>query len=245
MFERFTKIKDALSLYANDNKIESIFPEEWRVIECCLELLKPFEEATHEMSSSQALISSVIPIIQMHLKKLDDYLAKTSETDPIRLAASNLKTQFSSLEDNNLFAIATYLDPRYKHKFFKPVTEEKIKDAILKIVNDPVSTGSPESSPSWETSKRRRLEDALDPEPGISDLDENPLNWWKVNQSELKILSEIARRFLSSPPASVPSEQLFSGAGLIYDPLRKRLEPEKAAKLLFIKYNSPIFKFDY
>ncbi|XP_033224826.1 zinc finger BED domain-containing protein 4-like [Belonocnema kinseyi] len=58
MFERFTKIKDALSLYANDNKMESTFPEKWRVIECCLELLKPFEEATHEMSSSQALISS-------------------------------------------------------------------------------------------------------------------------------------------------------------------------------------------
>ncbi|GBP12577.1 hypothetical protein EVAR_10241_1 [Eumeta japonica] len=36
---------------------------------------------------------------------------------------------------------------------------------------------------------------------------------------------------------SVASEQLFSGAGLIYDPLRNRLEGNKASKLLFIKYN--------
>ncbi|GBP16739.1 Zinc finger BED domain-containing protein 4 [Eumeta japonica] len=131
MFERFFKIKDALSLYANDNNIESVLPEEWKIIECCLEVFKPFEKATHETSSSQTLISSLIPIIQMLLKKLDDYLTKPRENDAIRLAVSNLKSQFStkfsSLEDNNLYAISTYLDPRYKCKFFKPVTEEKNK----------------------------------------------------------------------------------------------------------------------
>ncbi|XP_072929650.1 zinc finger BED domain-containing protein 4-like [Epargyreus clarus] len=297
MFERFLKIKDALSLYANDNNIDSILPEEWKIIECCLEVLKPFEEATREMSSSQALISSVIPIIQMLLKKLDDYLIKPRESDAIRLAVSNLKSQFSakfsSLEDNNLYAISTYLDPRYKYKFFKPVTEEKIKDEIMKMVNNPVVTDS-NMSPA-EKIKRMKMGDSLVPEPGTSstgkktcltrdlammlvsssedegegepdtsspdallrkelvmyrskkrlDLDENPLNWWKVNRCEFKILSKIACRYLSPPPASVPSEQLFSGAGLIYNPLRNRLEAEKAAILLFIKYNSPIFKFNY
>lgn len=38
-------------------------------------------------------------------------------------------------------------------------------------------------------------------------------------------------------PTKVASGQLFSGAGLIYDPLRNRLDGDKAAKLLFIKYN--------
>ncbi|GBP64434.1 hypothetical protein EVAR_19886_1 [Eumeta japonica] len=54
------------------------------------------------------------------------------------------------------------------------------------------------------------------------DLDENPLNWWKVNRCEFKILSKLACRYLSPPPANVPSEQLFSGAGLIYNSLRNR-----------------------
>ncbi|GBP72354.1 Zinc finger BED domain-containing protein 4 [Eumeta japonica] len=276
MFERFLKIKDALSLYPNDNNIESILPEEWKIIECCLGVLKPFEEATHEMSSSQVLISSVIPITQMLLNKLDNYLTKPRESDAIRLAVSNLKSQFSvnffSLEDNDLYAISTYLDPRYKYKFFKPVTEEKIKDEIIKMVNDPVVTDSPSMSPAEKT-KRMRMRDSLDPEPGTSstckkiclksdlavmldslsedegegepdnsspdallhkqliiyrnkkrlNLDESSLNWWKVNCCEFKILSKLACRYLSPPPASVPSEQLFSGAGLIYNPIRNRI----------------------
>ncbi|KAF9800697.1 hypothetical protein SFRURICE_015351, partial [Spodoptera frugiperda] len=96
-------------------------------------------EATRELSSSCALISSVIPIIQMLEKKVDDYLTRSQEIDPIRQAVTTLKnelsTKFSSLGESNLYTIATYLDPRYKHKFFTPVTEEKIKDDILKMIN--------------------------------------------------------------------------------------------------------------
>ena len=77
-------------------------------------------------------------------------------------------------------------------------------------------------------------------------INENSLKWWTVHREELKILSTIARRFLSPPAASsVPSEQLFSIAGLIYEPLLNRFEPEKAAILLFIKYNAHIFDFTY
>ena len=117
MFERFFKVKDALSLYINDSEINPILPEEWKIIECCLELLQPFEEATRELSNSHALISSVIPIIQMLEKKLDDYLTRPHDFDPIRLAITTLKTELSSkfstlLKNNNLYVIATYLDPR-------------------------------------------------------------------------------------------------------------------------------------
>lgn len=75
-------------------------------------------------------------------------------------------------------------------------------------------------------------------------MNENPLNWWSVHRGEFEVLSPIVRRFLSAPPGSVPSEQLFSSAGLIYEQ-RNRLEPEKAAIQLFIKYNAPIIKFNY
>lgn len=106
-------------------------PEEWKIIESFIELLRPFEEATRELSNSHALISSIIPIIQMLEKKVDDYLTRSHEFDPIRQAVTTLKselsTKFATLTDNNLYIIATYLDPRYKHKFFTSMTAEKIE----------------------------------------------------------------------------------------------------------------------
>jgi len=47
----------------------------------------------------------------------------------------------------------------------------------------------------------------------------------------------MARKFLSAPPPSVPSERLFSGVGNLYDEQRNRLSPEHAEMLLSIKYN--------
>ncbi|KAF2889247.1 hypothetical protein ILUMI_16926 [Ignelater luminosus] len=43
-------------------------------------------------------------------------------------------------------------------------------------------------------------------------INENPLKWWRVPREELKDLSPISRRFLSSLPASVPSKQLSAPA---------------------------------
>ena len=70
------------------------------------------------------------------------------------------------------------------------------------------------------------------------------MDWWKTKLKYDK-LSHLAQGYLSAPPASVPSEQLFSAVGLLYEPLRNHLMGEKAAKLLFIRYNLPLLKFDY
>ncbi|GBP19654.1 Zinc finger BED domain-containing protein 4 [Eumeta japonica] len=213
---------------------------------------------------------------------------------------AGISGKFSTLlEEENSYIIATYLDPRYKNKFFTSLTEEKIKDDILKISrNTEDILASRTISPSTERAKKMKMTDSMDTDterPGTSgtgrqsclisdlamildsssddesqktpeinspdvilkkelltfrnkkriNLNECPLKWWSVNQSEFKLLSKMERKFLSAPPASVPSEQLFSSAGLIYEPLRNRLESEKAAILLFIKYNAPIFKFNY
>ncbi|KOB68218.1 DNA-directed RNA polymerase [Operophtera brumata] len=75
-------------------------------------------------------------------------------------------------------------------------------------------------------------------------LNEDPLVCWKGNAYKYPRLLPIVRLYLSAPPSSVASEQLFSGAGLIYEEHRNRLKGEKAEKLLFIKYNLPLFNFD-
>ena len=67
-------------------------------------------------------------------------------------------------------------------------------------------------------------------------VSEDPLPWWRENK-KLKTLYSIPRPYLSCSLGSVASEQLFSGPSQIYHPLRNRLDAEKAAKLLFVKYN--------
>ena len=66
---------------------------------------------------------------------------------------------------------------------------------------------------------------------------EHSLNWWATNKLRFPILAKLARRYLSVPPTSVPSERLFSVAGDLYDEKCNRLSPEHAEELLFIKSN--------
>lgn len=46
--------------------------------------------------------------------------------------------------------------------------------------------------------------------------EEDPLLWWRCNSAQLDLLAGLPKKYLSSPASSVPSEQLFSGAGNIY-----------------------------
>jgi hypothetical protein len=56
-----------------------------------------------------------------------------------------------------------------------------------------------------------------------ADPDTDSLVWWKDNSDKYSRLSVLARRYLAVPSTSVPSERIFSAAGLIVAKLRNRL----------------------
>ena len=85
-------------------------------------------------------------------------------------------------------------------------------------------------------------------EPCIDD-ECDPLEYWKKKSESHnnieKNMSKVAIQYLTPPPTSVSVERLFSTAGDIVTAERNRLKPENAEKLLFLRENLPILKFQY
>jgi len=63
--------------------------------------------------------------------------------------------------------------------------------------------------------------------------------------SRLESIAPPARKFLSAPPPSAASEQLFSAAGQIYSDRRSSLLGENAEKFLFLACSIRLFDYKY
>ena len=71
----------------------------------------------------------------------------------------------------------------------------------------------------------------------------DPLVYWKNNKERYPALAKVAKRYLSVPPSSVPSESLFSETGIIDSNRRRRLLSDHLEMLTFIKHNLVSMKF--
>ncbi|XP_060796685.1 zinc finger BED domain-containing protein 4-like [Neoarius graeffei] len=82
-------------------------------------------------------------------------------------------------------------------------------------------------------------------EPLIDRQTGQSLEWWKQNSLRLPHLVKLARKFLSPPPSSVPSERVFSEVSHIYEKNRSRLTGEHAERLCFLHYKLQLLNWDY
>lgn len=74
-----------------------------------------------------------------------------------------------------------------------------------------------------------------------SSIHTNPLNWWRDNGNRYPNISKIAKKYLTIPATSVPSERVFSTAGDIITAERSRLSPENASILIFLSENKSLY----
>lgn len=71
----------------------------------------------------------------------------------------------------------------------------------------------------------------------VEDLQADPSDYWRRNQERFPALSKLAKKHLCTPVTSVPSERVFSDAGLVVNKLRNCLWPQNVHMLLFLKAN--------
>ena len=69
-------------------------------------------------------------------------------------------------------------------------------------------------------------------------LQDDPFIFWRNYALTYPNLYKLARKYLSIPGSTVPSERVFSTSGYIADLLRSRLTPEHVEMLVFLKCNS-------
>ena len=123
MLERFFKLKDAINKVLEMPKWEDkvqikFYNSDWELMAKLVKVLRGFKEATEMLSSSEASISQIIPIVTIIKESLlvssGDQGVKTLKKG---LGAA-LEKRFATKEFDSKFAVATLLDPRYKKNFF-------------------------------------------------------------------------------------------------------------------------------
>ena len=91
-----------------------------------------------------------------------------------------------------------------------PMQKRARKDTLLTMYTGIIEdSGSSSSSYSGD-----KLELFLS-EPLVDYKTSSPFKWWHDNKGRFPLLAQVTRRFLSATATSVPSERLFSQAGLV------------------------------
>ena len=125
-WSRFLELKEPINLILDDRhwkeKLKVKFSSyDWKVMENVVKVLQPFKEATLELSKGSSCISSSIPTVASIFHALDQipHESDTGVRDLMRRLKENLSNRLSGMEDRDVYALATLLDPRYKEVFFR------------------------------------------------------------------------------------------------------------------------------
>ena len=156
--------------------------------------------------------------------------------------------------------IVTFLDPRFKHFNWATNGErDKAKQLVktlydeLKVNLRDVEDRNPEDNNDNDffqdlegnyTQTNMEEGDEVSRYVMLRDIrvKEDPLVWWLNNRDNFPTLTQLARKYLSIPATSVPSERLFSDAGNHISAKKTRLAPDLVNKILFLKRNNTHFE---
>ncbi|XP_057333515.1 E3 SUMO-protein ligase ZBED1-like [Microplitis mediator] len=227
------------------------------------ELLRPFEGVTRDVSGAKyETCGKIIPTVY---NLFEDLEALSCKSDVAKNLKNNLKCElkkrFDKIEFNAIPAIAMLLDPRFKKMYFQ---SSLAASKAISHVNDKLQSLKKSDEQRvvnneneilklrgiWKHHEKRAAESMKFveennighhfelkqylKEPPIL-INEDPIQYWNSRKSFFPSLYKIAEEYLIIPATSVPSERLFSTAGLIMTKRRNRIKPDKFQKILFLQ----------
>ena len=262
MLESFIKQRIEIStvLVMNGKSTAAINEEDVKIIEDAVTVLKPFLDVTREMSSEKyTSISKVIPIITI----LTKFLASHSSPLGAKLK-DKIDYYFKDVETERFSMLSTFLDPRFKDKSLSKEVKMKVNQEVLNYlerttelslshdeemeeVKNPAQE-KPEEASFWDEFDKEReeeksfIKDKSAIEVELSRYTESqrcerktdPLAWWKQNERNYPSVARMAKKYLSIPATSVPSERLFSKAGEIVSSRRASIKSKNVDMILFL-----------
>ncbi|XP_050528032.1 E3 SUMO-protein ligase ZBED1-like [Daktulosphaira vitifoliae] len=121
MLKRIVFMKDAVisTLAVLQTDIEVLTPVEWDVADKAIDVLQIFNEVTIEVSSEKTVsISKLIVLVSSMSLTMETYVNNIhlpNEVHQMAISLNNqLRKRFSDIEENELIAQASILDPRFK-----------------------------------------------------------------------------------------------------------------------------------
>ena len=155
--------KAVIAYWAEHDLPAALTKHQWELMDRLVALLEPFEEITRQISSDDATLADVIPVVttlQMTLEQHDnDSGVQTMKS----VLLSNIKDRFAGMYDQPLFVVATVVDPRYKLKFFSEAQQQSATELLIAEVRRIAVLAATEGTSNGElptTKKRPRLEAA-------------------------------------------------------------------------------------
>uniref|UniRef100_A0AAR2KWN2 BED-type domain-containing protein n=1 Tax=Pygocentrus nattereri TaxID=42514 RepID=A0AAR2KWN2_PYGNA len=271
MIQRLLEQEKAITqVLAADRSTRHLVPtwQDIEVLDSVNKALGPLLEFTNALSAEDYVtVSCLKPVLQLfssdilQVKENDTDLTKTIKNSVL----DYLNSKYEDPEVDELIALATMLDPRFRTQYMGPEEIEVMKARAVQEMESYVSVQSGTSDfetpqqASASASDAKRLKKTLGsffkravPDKGVhameaelnsylqcspADSESNPLAWWKLHEINFPRVSRLARKYLCIPATSAGSERLFSTGGNIVTCQRSALKPATVNMLVFLAKN--------
>ena len=100
-----------------------------------------------------------------------------------------------------------------------------VRNELSAFLNEPIIIQPPTATENAASSDRTVIDSC------------SSLQWWSQHRSRYPSLVPVVRMLFGVPATSVPSERLFSKAGLVISDRRSRLSPQHAEQQCFMSCN--------